>query len=575
MQKKIVNRGVDKEVVDLGFSDLINRLYSFRGITTKADADLSMRGLLDFSSLTDIERACERLYQALMQQQKILVVGDFDADGATSTTIAIRLLRAFGAKNADYLLPDRFKFGYGLTPGIIDVAMANNKPDLIITVDNGISSVTGVQHAQQNGIDVLVTDHHLPGEAVPDTIIVNPNQAKDVFPSKNLAGVGVIFYVMCALRSYLRAEDYFTQYDIDEVTMSDYLDVVALGTVADVVPLDHNNRILVRQGLNRIRAGKACPGIQALCMVANKDIARLSSTDLGFALGPRINAAGRIDDMRIGVECLLSDDLDTALQYAVQLQELNAERRSLEADMQIEALDIVDKLHVKEPYPVGVCLCGKTWHQGIVGLIASRVKEKIYRPVIAFAPHTGGLLKGSGRSIPGIHLRDVLADVSAAHPNLMDKFGGHAMAVGLTLHQDNFVKFQTAFNDAVASRLTEKNSEALVYTDGVLDYAELSMRSAYEIKKSGPWGQAFPFPLFDGVFEIVEQRVVGEKHLKLKLRPENVDRVVLDAIAFGVVDGMTWPNHRCIQIRAAYELDINQFNGRESLQLLVQYMEAL
>jgi single-stranded-DNA-specific exonuclease len=573
MNKSIVRRKVPDAIVDFGSSELINRIYSNRGMLHKEEADLSISGLLPFRTLKNIEQACARVYEALVLQQSILIVGDFDADGATSTTIAMRLLRAFGAKNVAYLLPDRFKFGYGLTAGIVDEACLNNKPDLIITVDNGISSIAGVLQAEANGIDVLITDHHLPGEQVPATIILNPNQHGDVFPSKNLAGVGVIFYLMCALRSYLRDRNYFVTHLITEPVMVNYLDVVALGTVADVVPLDRNNRILVRQGLNRIRSGQACPGIQALCMVSGRDAATLTSTDLGFALGPRINAAGRIDDMRIGVECLLSDNLDDALFYATKLHELNLERRVLEAEMQIEALDAVATLHMEKPYPAAVCLFGDTWHQGIVGLVASRIKEKIYRPVIAFASHTDGLLKGSGRSIPGLHLRDVLADMVANNSGLIDKFGGHAMAVGLTIKQENFPEFQEIFNSYVAKKLDEVNAEPIIYTDGELSYTELSLRSAYEIRTAGPWGQAFPQPLFDGIFRIIEQRVVGERHLKLRLMPEGDSRQILDAIAFGVVDGISWPNHRCEKLRIAYELDVNVFNGRENLQLMVQHLE--
>ena len=573
INKNIVRRG-EGEILDLGYSDLINRVYCNRGVTSREDTDLRLAEMYSFRQMKSIEQACARLYTALMEQQRILIVGDFDADGATSTTIAMRLLRAFGSKNVDYLLPDRFKFGYGLTPGIIDEACNGVKPDLIVTVDNGISSIAGVEHAAANGIDVLVTDHHLPGEAVPETIIVNPNQHGDEFPSKNLAGVGVIFYLMCALRSYLRDRKYFMTHDMPEVSMASYLDIVALGTVADVVPLDHNNRILVRQGLNRIRAGRACAGIKALCMVSGRDEETLTSADLGFALGPRINAAGRIDDMRIGVECLLTDDLDEALHYATTLHELNMERRALEAEMQVEALDAVAKLHMEKPYPAGICLLGENWHQGIVGLIASRIKERIYRPVIAFAPHTEGLLKGSGRSIPGLHLRDVLADVVANNPGLVDKFGGHAMAVGLSLYKDKLDEFQAAFNRAVTAKLDASISEPVIYSDGELSYTELSLRSAYEIRRAGPWGQAFPQPVFDGFFTIVEQRVVGDKHLKLRLMPEGESNQVLDAIAFGVVDGENWPNKRCERLRIAYQLDVNVYNGREKLQLLVQHLEV-
>lgn len=577
--QKLIRRRPPTQPADF-FSDSLpprlQEVYLARGVCSAADIANDLSRLHSPAAFLGMAQAVDLLENALADARRILVVGDFDADGATSSALAVAALSAMGAAAVDFLVPNRFEFGYGLTPEIVAVA-ARQRPDLIITVDNGISSVSGVDAANQLGIDVLVTDHHLPGDTLPEAAaIVNPNQPGCEFPSKALAGVGVIFYVMSALRSRLRESGWFAARGLAEPNMADYLDLVALGTVADVVPLDHNNRILVAQGIRRIRAGKTRPGILALLAVANRERQRLVSADLGFALGPRLNAAGRLDDMSLGIQCLLTDDSELAREMAQAMDDLNRDRKTIEGSMQQEALQSLQALSLAEnTLPYGLCLYDSQWHQGVVGILASRIKDRYHRPVIAFADtDEEGVIKGSARSIPGLHIRDTLDAVAAKHPALLSKFGGHAMAAGLSLQKANYEGFCRAFDDEVRSQLQEEDLQAVLVSDGELEPGDFDLELAQSLREAGPWGQHFPEPLFDGEFYLVQQRIVGEKHLKLVLAPLRDRQQAVDAIAF-FVDLQQWPNAEAERVRVVYKLDVNEFRGRQSVQLLVEYLEAL
>jgi single-stranded-DNA-specific exonuclease len=532
-------------------------------------------GLLPVEQLSHSEEAARLIADAIAAQRRMLVIGDFDADGATSTALALRGLRAMGARHVDYLVPNRFEYGYGLTPEIVEVAQAY-RPELIITVDNGISSIAGVQAARAMGCQVLVTDHHLPGSVLPEAdVIVNPNQPGDLFPSKNLAGVGVMFYVLAALRRELVQRAWFEQQGILPPNLAQWLDLVALGTVADVVPLDYNNRILVEQGLRRIRQDQCVPGIAALIRVASRNRERLASSDLGFAIGPRLNAAGRLDDMSIGIACLLTDDPKEAMTSAEELDQLNRERRSIESQMKDEAMTSLSRLWEgwdREHLPYGVCLYDERWHQGVVGILASRVKEQIHRPVIAFARDEQGDLKGSARSIPGLHIRDALDLVATRHPELLTRFGGHAMAAGLSLKAGAFDAFAQAFDAVVRELLSEDDLKSVIWSDGGLEKDEMNLAMARELQRAGPWGQAFPEPLFDDEFEVINRRIVGERHLKLVLRRKCASDEI-DAIAF-FYDPVEWPEDRNAY-HLAYRLGINEYQGNESVQLIIEYARVL
>ncbi|MBL1261635.1 MAG: single-stranded-DNA-specific exonuclease RecJ [Thiotrichaceae bacterium] len=574
--KKIVRRNTpsEKSHFDVGLSPLLQRVYAARGVVGHQQLDYALSKLQPFSVLKGIDTAVQLLAQALAEQQHIMIVADFDADGATSCTVAMRALRAMGAGKVSYLVPNRFEYGYGLTPEIVELAK-QQQPDLIVTVDNGISSVDGVRAAKDSGIKVLVTDHHLPGKVIPDAdAIVNPNQPGDEFPSKNLAGVGVIFYVMLALRAYLRESGWFEQRGIEQPNLATMLDIVALGTVADVVPLDHNNRILVSQGLARIRRGICCAGISALLNVGKRNPANIVASDLGFAVGPRLNAAGRLEDMSLGIECLLADDPDAAMLLAQRLDELNRERREIEGEMQAQALECLADIKLDiddESAPIGLCLFDASWHQGVVGIVASRIKDRYHRPVIAFAlahPDIDSIdaeIKGSARSIKGIHMRDVLDAVATTHPGLLTKFGGHAMAAGMTLKASDFKAFEAAFNQALRCCVDDEILQDVIHSDGELEQDEFSLELAEALRAAGPWGQAFPEPVFDGDFEVVQQRIVGEKHLKLVLQPVGSGNTI-DAIAF---------NHSEMvgdQLQAAFRLDVNEYMGRRTVQLMIEYI---
>jgi len=553
---------------------VLNRIYHNRGISSARELDLSLEHLLKYDSLTGIETAAALLEQALEQNESILIIGDFDADGATSTALAMRALKNFGALNVKFLVPNRFEFGYGLTPEIVQHAQQYN-PDVIVTVDNGISSLRGVEAAHALGIKVIITDHHLAGRELPTAAaIVNPNQPGDQFPSKVIAGVGVIFYVMLALRNRLRQSGFFTRNNVPDPNLAELLDLVALGTVADVVPLDYNNRILVSQGLSRIRAGYCCAGIKALVKIAGRQLNRLQAQDLGFIVGPRLNAAGRLDDMSLGIACLLTNDDQTAMDYAQQLNQLNEERKTIELDMHSKALSI---LQTVEPQHIdmGICLYDPQWHQGVIGILASRIKEKYHRPVIAFADagedeHGEEIIKGSARSVSGVHIRDVLDSVAAHHPELISKFGGHAMAAGMTILKKDLDKFSMAFNEEVSQLLTADDLHNTIQSDGSLAEEDIDLPFAGLLETAGPWGQHFPEPVFDGRFEIVQRRIVGDRHLKLVLRYPEGKRLI-DAIAFNCIDEH-WPASTQFA-EVAYKLSINEFRGQISTQLIVEHVE--
>ncbi|MCA6222351.1 single-stranded-DNA-specific exonuclease RecJ [Photorhabdus antumapuensis] len=550
---------------------LLRRLYAVRGIQQANELERGVQGLLNYQHLSGVEQAVALLLAALHEHWRIVIVGDFDADGATSTALAIRSLRSMGYRHLDYLVPNRFDDGYGLSSQVVEEVVKKGA-DLIITVDNGISSHEGVAAAHQHHMKVIVTDHHLPGDVLPAAdAIINPNLADCSFPSKSLAGVGVTFYLMSALRSALRKDQWFEKQGIALPNLAEMLDLVALGTVADVVPLDTNNRILVYQGLNRIRAGRCCAGIRALLEVSNRDAYKLTASDLGFFLGPRLNAAGRLDDMSIGVTLLLTDDMAQARQIACELDSLNQTRREIEQGMQQEALQICDKFErTSTELPYGLALYHPEWHQGVVGILASRIKERFHRPVIAFAPAGEGILKGSGRSVQGLHMRDALERLDTLHPGLILKFGGHAMAAGLSLEQDKFEQFQYHFSTLMADWLDISQLEGVIWSDGELATNQLSLDMAEMLRDGGPWGQAFPEPIFDGKFKLLQQRIVGERHLKVIVEPLN-GGPMLDGIAFNI-DPTRWPDNSVREVELAYKLDVNEFRGNRSVQLLIQHL---
>ncbi|UTW47344.1 single-stranded-DNA-specific exonuclease RecJ [Bacterioplanoides sp. SCSIO 12839] len=575
---QIIQRSLPSQSQLSGVSPILQRIYAARGVTSNDQLELQLNRLLPWQSLKGIEAAVDLLVPVVTEQKKLLVVGDFDVDGATSTALAIRALGLFGAQNLDYLVPNRFDFGYGLSPELVAVA-AQRQPDLIMTVDNGISSVSGVAAAQAHGIPVLVTDHHLPGDELPAAAaIVNPNQPGCEFASKAACGCTVVFYVMLALRARLSDMGWFA--DQQAPNMGQLLDLVALATVADVVPLDFNNRILVEQGLRRIRAGQVQPGIQALLQVAGKSVSRVVSSDFGFALGPRINAAGRLDDMSLGIECLLTSSASLALSMAQELDEMNRSRRDIEQGMQHEAMQYVKQFEQSENLPVGLCLYQPDWHQGVIGILASRIKDKVHRPVIAFAADSAFAddkdsalpeLKGSARSISGLHMRDVLDEVDKRHPGVIKKFGGHAMAAGLTLNPGGYDTFANAFNQVCATHLKAEQLQQVIESDGELSQSDFTLAMAQELKWAGPWGQAFPEPLFHGEFRLIQQRIVGERHLKLVMQPLN-SQLLIDAIYFNI-EPTQWPNYRDDAVVAAFQLDVNEFRGEQNVQLLIRHLE--
>lgn len=556
---------------DAGLHPVLRRVLLARGVRSASELRLGLGDLLPPDPLSGIARAAALLADAVQSQQRILVVGDFDADGATGTAVALLALRAMGAERVAFRVPNRFEFGYGLTPALVET-LADDPPDLLVTVDAGIACLAGVQRARSLGSRVIVTDHHLPGETLPAAdAIVNPNCPGDPFPSKSLAGVGVVFYLASRTRQVLRERGWFGR-TRPEPNLAALLDLVALGTVADLVPLDHNNRVLIRQGLERIRRGLCRPGVMALLRAGDRDYRYASAADLGFAVGPRLNAAGRLEDMSVGIRCLLAEDRAEADRLAAQLDALNRQRRDLQEQMQTEAMaqvrGLADSLQAQARLPPAICLFDEHWHQGVVGLVASKIKDAVHRPVVAFAPQEGDrdLLKGSARSVRGVHIRDVLALVDTRRPGLMRAFGGHAMAAGLSLPRAGLQDFRDALGAAVVSILGGDSLEAEIRTDGSLEAAELGLDLARLLEEAGPWGQRFPEPLFDGRFVICGQRVVGGAHLKLRVRPAGAAQL-LDAIAFNqapedLPEGTT--------VRMLYRLDINRWRGEETCQLRVE-----
>lgn len=553
---------------------LLDRLYRARRIQNTKELDRTLKSMLNPNQLYGIDQAVNLLVEAYQQQQKIVIVGDFDADGATSTALSVLALRQLGFSDVDYLVPNRFEQGYGLSIPVAEMAIEKGV-QLLMTVDNGVSSFEGIAFLKEKGIRVLVTDHHLPPETLPPAdAIVNPNLSQCHFPSKSLAGVGVAFYLMLAVRAKFRELGIFTAET--QPNFTDLLDLVALGTIADVVPLDQNNRILAYQGLMRIRARHCRPGIIALAEVANRNVEQFTSSDLGFCIGPRLNAAGRLDNMSIGVELLLANEMSKARELALDLDQLNQTRKEIEAGMKLEAIKICQNLTALfKELPYGITLYQPDWHQGVLGIVSSRVKDQYHRPVIAFTQDSEGILKGSARSIEGLHMRDVLERIHSQHPNIILKFGGHAMAAGLSIREEYFADFQHLFNQTVADWLDEEHLQGVIWTDGELNSNEFNLETAELIKSVGTWGQGFPEPCFDGEFKILDQRAIGQNknHLKMLLEPKQ-GGVLLDAIAFNI-NTRLYPDLSIKQARLAYKLDINEFRGNRSLQLLVDYIEPI
>ncbi|PJE80406.1 Single-stranded-DNA-specific exonuclease RecJ [invertebrate metagenome] len=581
MEKTIIRRhyNLDKATFPDDMDPLLARIYCARGINNIQELEHTLKRLLDYRTIKGIQAAAEILADAIVHQNSLLIVGDFDCDGATSTAVGMLALQSMGG-NVRFLVPNRFDFGYGLTPEIVEEATKHNTPDVLITVDNGISSLEGVRVAKEKGIKVIITDHHLAGKQLPEAdVIVNPNQPGCPFPGKNSAGVSVIFYLMCVLLSSLRQQNWF--HEKTEPKLAELLDLVALGTVADVVSLDNNNRILVSQGLARIRAGYCRPGISALIHIANRHQKQLTTADLGFALGPRLNAAGRLDDMSLGITLLLTNDPSEAHALAQQLDELNQDRKSIEQSMQAEALSVLKNIPLNQHHelPWGISLYNRDWHQGVIGILASRIKEQFNRPVVAFADadndhvpnNSDQEIKGSARSISGLHIRDTLADIHSHHPDLIIKFGGHAMAAGLTLKKQDLPLFETSFNQAVKKRLSADDLKPVLLTDGLLKSSEITLERAHQLQTCAPWGQNFPEPCFDGCFHIVQQRLVGKKHLKLVLQAPDSSQLI-DAIAFNI-DTDIWPSPAVTALEAVYTLSVNEYRGEKNIQLIINYLK--
>jgi len=558
---------------------VLHRVFAARGIVASSEIEYRLGALLAPAQLGGIARACELIAEALRADAPIVIVGDFDADGATGTAVAVRGLRRFGATRVKYGVPNRFTHGYGLSPALVDELVARYPEladrGLLITVDNGVAANAGVAAAKAQGLRVIVTDHHLPGSALPNAdAIVNPNLDGDVFPSKALAGVGVMFYLLIALRAHLRERGWFAERGLAEPDLSELLDLVALGTVADLVPLDHNNRILVEAGLKRIRSGRACAGVAALLESGKRDPARAVASDLGYVVAPRINAAGRLEDIRLGIECLLTDDSAMARKLADQLSAINSERRDLQTGMVEQAERAVEAWlarHGADSLPIGIVLYEPDWHHGVVGLVASKLKERFNRPVIACAPAGEGSdeIKASGRSISGFHLRDALAEIDARVPGVLQRYGGHAMAAGLSLHRDDIARLGELFDAVARERIAPERLDAVLLTDGELGADEFTLDLAEQLRYAGPWGQAFPEPLFDGEFALVDWRVVGETHLRLRLNCDGLAAPV-EAMLFGGYTGAPPPS----RLRAVYALDVNEWNGTRRLQLLLRHIEA-
>ncbi len=570
---KLVRRETNGAALkDAPFSPLLRRVLSARGIDSAQAMDFSLSRLLPHERIPGIEAAVDILEEAFLNDRHIIIVGDYDADGATSTALLVRAFRMFGFEQVDYMVPDRFRFGYGLTPKIVEEVVETRQPDLIITVDNGIASVEGVEVAKDAGIDVIVTDHHLQGEVLPAAAaIVNPNLNGSDFPSRALAGVGVAFYVAAALRRRLAENGHFEYGNVPR--LDGLLDLVAVGTVADIVPLDDNNRVLVEQGLRRIRHGKCSPGIKALLMVSRRPLPKTSTSDLGFAVAPRINAAGRLEDMATGIACLLADKTGDAMKLAARLDAINRKRRKVEKTMEEQALSLMEDILINDSeVPVGICLFNQGWHEGVIGLLASRLKEQFHRPSAVFTKAGNNELKGSVRSVPGVHIRDLLERISTREPSLIARFGGHAMAAGLTLEADSFERFKALFTEEVAQVVDDDILECRLFSDGALAPEELSFENALELRTAAPWGVSFPEPVFDGVFNVKDRRVVGERHLQLILQPDGSDMSVRSILynmdKYPVSEDMS-------RIHIAYLLAADEYNGRRAPMLNIRYLEVI
>tara|TARA_B100000959_G_scaffold82743_1_gene88159 strand:+ start:4610 stop:6307 length:1698 start_codon:yes stop_codon:yes gene_type:complete len=552
---------------------VLKRIYASRNIKSGEDLDYSLGSLISYEELGGIDDAVILLQEMITQKKRILIVADFDADGATSCALAIRGLTAMGAEDVIYVVPNRFEHGYGLSPKIVDVAL-DHDPDLIVTVDNGISSISGVEHAKKNGIKVLITDHHLPGDKLPRAdVIVNPQLKENKFPSKNLAGVGVIFYILLALRAKLKTENWFDEKNIKYPNLANLLDLVALGTISDLVPLDKNNRTMVAHGLKLMRQNKSKAGILAILNQSGRQLSTLTSGDLSFAIAPRLNAAGRLTDMSLGIECLLTDDKENATEMAKKLNQINIERRQIQDNMEEQAFTEFEKSFqdTSKKIPHGICIYNQNWHQGVVGILAAKIKEKFNRPVVVFAQECQGILKGSARSITELHIKDVFDEIARLYPELILTFGGHAMAAGLTIEESQFDRFSDAFNKVVDRYISSDSLEDQCLTDGELSGDDFSLPLALAIQNSGPWGQSFPEPIFVGQFKILDKRVVGKSHLKLKLQSRNNN--TLDAIAFNMTDD-DWPA-KLEQITSTYRLGINNYRGHSKIQLFIEHIEPL
>lgn len=550
---------------------LLQRIYAARDIKSMQELDYSTRNLCNYDKLDGTTTAVEIIYSAMKNNQRIIVVGDFDTDGATSTALTVTALRKMGCQFVDYIIPDRFEDGYGLSIGVVEKAMSRHA-DLIITVDNGIAAVEAVKFAKQANLTVIITDHHLCPEQLPIAdAIINPNLPNCTFPSKHLAGVGVAFYFMLALRAKLRKENWFINNNLTEYNIANLLDLVALGTIADVVKLDHNNRILVHQGMNRIRSGYCCDGIKALLHIARKEAVSFTAIDLAYYVAPRLNAAGRMDNMALGVELLLCDDFDLAVQQATDLDILNTDRKLIEQTMHKEALAYIQQLEKQDTsIPNAIVVYHPQWHQGIIGILSARLKDKYYRPVISFASTQDGHLKGSGRSIPGVHLRDVLDELDQKHPNLIVSFGGHAMAVGLTIREQDIELFRDSFEALLNDKLSEEVLQPTIETDGEVDGQDFNYAMALQLKEGGPWGEGFDEPIFDGEFIIHQQRLFAEKHLRLVLEPQNGGSLI-EGILFNA-DLQQWPDQSIKKAKIVYHLVVDDFRGNQAAKLMIRYL---
>ncbi|OCG00108.1 single-stranded-DNA-specific exonuclease RecJ [Gilliamella sp. wkB195] len=568
---KLIHRKLPETLPELSndIPLLLQRVYALRGITSMQELDYTTRNLCNYDNLDGTNKAVDILYSAMKNNERIMIVGDFDTDGATSTALTVKALKKMGCQFVDYIIPNRFDDGYGLSINVVKKAILQ-KADLIITVDNGVSAVEAVEFAKQSNLTVIITDHHLCPEKLPSAdAIINPNLPNCTFPSKHLAGVGVAFYFMLALRSKLRKENWFTTHNLEEFNIASLLDLVALGTIADVVKLDLNNRILVHQGVSRIRAGYCCEGIKALLNISRRDPLTFTSTDLAYYIAPRLNAAGRMDNMSLSVELLLCEDYDSAVNQAADLDTLNSDRKLIEQTMYQEALSQVEQIH-KTSFPNSIVVHHPEWHQGVIGIVSARLKDKYYRPVICFASTEDGLLKGSGRSIDGIHLQNVLYELNQRDPNILVSFGGHAMAAGLSIQEKDLDKFRDLLETVITEQLDLKVLEQTIETDGEINNEDFNYSIAKLLKDSGPWGEGFIEPTFDGEFIIHQQRIFAEKHLKLVLEPKNGGPII-EGICFNV-NLTKWPDQTIKEAKIVYHLDVNEFRGNQTLKLMIRHI---